>query len=383
MRLTSIRAKNFKSFKDLDIRLDNLNVLIGANASGKSNFVQLFTFIRDIVKEGLENAISIQGGVPYLWNVNCEEGENLTVEVTGEQNTPLLLESLPIVVTGFTYRFSLGVQGGRQIAVIDDELRLESGSASGPDVFTIKRVQNQYQTEGRKGEFGAALSRLFPPSASDDIRNPILLIQYLPPWLNGLNSIARYDIDSKKPKTPLFSGKSELEPDAYNLAIVLDKILSDAEGRRKLMNFLKDALPFVEGLDTERLGDGSLFFYLRERFSKQAMPAAFLSDGTIDVIALIVILYFERKPLVIIEEVERNLHPSLMSRLVEYLEDASRLKQIMITSHSPEIVRFADPGHLILISRDVLRVVPRRTADRQRAGQTISSRRANYARSLR
>jgi predicted ATPase len=91
---------------------------------------------------------------------------------------------------------------------------------------------------------------------------------------------------------------------------------------------------------------------MEERFSQQAMPAAFLSDGTIDVIALIVILYFERKSLVIIEEPEKNLHPSLMSGLVAFLKDASRKKQIAITTHNPELVRFVEHSELILISRD-------------------------------
>lgn len=64
------------------------------------------------------------------------------------------------------------------------------------------------------------------------------------------------------------------------------------------------------------------------------------------------ILYFERKSLVVIEEPQRNLHPSLISRVVELLKDASRLKQIIVSTHNPEVVRYADPEQLILISRD-------------------------------
>ena len=337
MRLTSIRAKNFKSFKDLDIRLDNLNVLIGANASGKSNFVQLFTFIRDILMSGLENAISIQGGAKYLRNINCGEGDQISIGLSIEHD---LVASL----VRSEYRLSLAFSGGRQVAIIEDELRSESRDGA---VSTIRRVGNQYQTEGDPGP----LQGFLPAMQTEDVRHPRLLIEYLP-WFIGLRSIGTYDIDSKAPKNGVFGLPSELEPEADNLAIVLDRILSDDEDRRKLMNFLKDALPFAEGLDIEALSDRSLLFKMQERFSNQAMPAAFLSDGTIDMIALIVILYFERKPLVIIEEAERNLHPSLMSRLVEYFEDASRRKQILITTHSPEIVRFMDPGHLILITRD-------------------------------
>ena len=171
--------------------------------------------------------------------------------------------------------------------------------------------------------------------------------------LNSLKSIAAYDIDPKGPKAgTFFGGKSELEPDANNLPIALDRILSDDQSRRKLLNLLKDVLPFANGLETEQMQDSSLFFNMREEFSRKPMPASFLSDGTIDLIALIVILYFERKSFVVIEEPERNLHPSLISRLVELFKDASRLKQIVVSTHNPEFVRYAEPGQLILISRD-------------------------------
>jgi len=363
MRLTSIRAKNFKSFRELNISLDNLNVLIGANASGKSNFVQLFSFVRDIVESGLDNAISIQGGAQYLRNINCEEGANLTIELSVESDLgdPIV----PFVpdpgsrVTRSRYRFSLAFHGGRHVSVTEDELWVErrsSGSSGNTSTFTIKREGEQCQMEGGNDVIRSFLLGHLKPRA-EEANRPMLLIEsvilrsMLP--LNGLKSIATYDIDSKEPKTAvLFGGKSELEPDAHNLAIVLDRIVSDDQNRRKFLNLLRDVLPFADELDTEPLRDSSLFFNMRERFSPSPMPASFLSDGTIDIIALIVILYFERKPFVVIEEPERNLHPSLISKLVQLFKDASRLKQIIISTHSPEIVRYVDPGQLILISRD-------------------------------
>ena len=59
MAIKRIKVSNFKSFKELDLELGNFNVVIGANASGKSNFVQIFKFIRDINDLGLDNAISL------------------------------------------------------------------------------------------------------------------------------------------------------------------------------------------------------------------------------------------------------------------------------------------------------------------------------------
>ena len=65
MTISKIRIANFKSFADLTVELNEFNLLVGANASGKSNFVQAFKFLSDIAKNGLEDAISLQGGVEY------------------------------------------------------------------------------------------------------------------------------------------------------------------------------------------------------------------------------------------------------------------------------------------------------------------------------
>src|SRR5208283_1142236 len=81
MAIKTIRVKNFKSFKDVEVHLGNFNVLIGANASGKSNFIRIIEFLRDTQRHGLENAISLQGGPEYLTNLNIGPHENLFVEV--------------------------------------------------------------------------------------------------------------------------------------------------------------------------------------------------------------------------------------------------------------------------------------------------------------
>ena len=87
MAIKTIRVKNFKSFKDVEVHLGNFNVLIGANASGKSNFIHLIEFLRDIQRHGLENAISLQGGPEYLTNLNIGPWEKLSVEVVVSRST--------------------------------------------------------------------------------------------------------------------------------------------------------------------------------------------------------------------------------------------------------------------------------------------------------
>ena len=81
MAIKSIRVCNFKSFDELNVDLCDFNVLIGQNASGKSNFIEIFRFLRDICKYGLINAISIQGGVTYLRNVKLKNFREMVFEI--------------------------------------------------------------------------------------------------------------------------------------------------------------------------------------------------------------------------------------------------------------------------------------------------------------
>jgi len=137
------------------------------------------------------------------------------------------------------------------------------------------------------------------------------------------------------------------------LPIVLKGILQDEETRATFVRLLQDTLPFVEDLKVERFADKSLLIALKEGFSDgMYLPAAFLSDGTLHLIALIVALYFDKSEVTIIEEPERNIHPHLISKVAAMLKDASRQKQVIVTTHNPELVKHADLEDLLLVQRD-------------------------------
>ena len=91
---------------------------------------------------------------------------------------------------------------------------------------------------------------------------------------------------------------------------------------------------------------------MRESFSEDYLPASFLSDGTIHLTALILALYFDKAPIVIIEEPERNSHPRLISKVAAMLADASKQKPVIVTTHNPELVKHARIEDLLLVHRD-------------------------------
>jgi len=176
----------------------------------------------------------------------------------------------------------------------------------------------------------------------------------LPHFDRFFDRVAVYDIDPKLPKKgTVITGKRELDPDGGNLALVLKRILEDPEKKRKFSNLLRDTLPFVEDFSVQKFMDVSLILTLRERYAKdQDLPASSLSDGTIIIFALIIALYFEDKPFIIIEEPVSHIHPVLIARIIALMKDASLRKQIVVTTHSSEVVKHTGINDILLISRD-------------------------------
>ncbi len=128
MIIKRIEITNFKSFKELKVDLGKFNVLIGANASGKSNFVEIFKFIRDIANYGLENAISMQGDIEYLRNIKIGASENFSLKIVSEVEYGILGRRtrrglLGIKVYETIYEFSLKFKKrGRGFEIVRDNL---------------------------------------------------------------------------------------------------------------------------------------------------------------------------------------------------------------------------------------------------------------------
>ena len=78
MAITKLTVENFKSFDKLEVELRPFNIIVGSNASGKSNLLDVFKFLRDIADDSLESAIGIRGGAETLRNFNLDDNQSPT-----------------------------------------------------------------------------------------------------------------------------------------------------------------------------------------------------------------------------------------------------------------------------------------------------------------
>jgi len=180
-----------------------------------------------------------------------------------------------------------------------------------------------------------------------------------------LASLPIYDFDPKLAKRAVsISGSARLEENGHNLTLVLKNLLKNEAKKEELSTRLKGILPFIADLNVEPLADKSFLFTLKEQYHDSYLPASVISDGTIDVTALVIALFFEsmRPPpfpipatfrlTKIIEEPGKSVHPYLLSQIAKMIEGAANKQQIIFTTHNPEIIKHIEPENLLLISRD-------------------------------
>lgn len=375
MTITKIRISNFKSFDDQCIALNDFNLLVGSNASGKSNLVQAFQFLRDIVTHGLEDAISLQGGVEYLRNVKIANTRPLSFHVVVQPHMIIHPVSLgngqgtnpvrQVQIHTFDYEFSLRFhKRGSGYTVEQDRMTLtyedsvsDDGKLTDSAKLTIENSAGKLRissTSSDRGPLSVLRDQTIQiPKKTLLIEAPFAYIAYAGAVLNWVQAIGIYDFDPKLSKRAIpIAGRSGLEMDGSNLAIVLNNVISDKEKRRSFLNLFRYLLPFIDSIDVEKGANRSIFFKLREKYSKDDLPSFLISDGTVNIIALLIALYFQQKPFAIIEEPERNIHPYLISKLMDMFREASQQKQILATTHNPEMVKQAELENLLLVTRD-------------------------------
>lgn len=384
MPIQRVHVENFKSFSEFDVDLSQFNIVIGSNAAGKSNFIAVFRFLRDIATLGIVNAIALQGGAEYIRNAKIGKDRDLVVRVTYLPNP-----TMEVIETGrddprflgmnpceSSYEFALRFTGeGDEFVIVKDQLVISCDvtSCEWSDGIVVGKTpigRGEISISNRNGEIGYDIR--IPegcPLRQDELvpvffRNKrlpekTLLLETiygypLPHLEKFFDRIAVYDIDPKLPKKgAVITGKQELDENGSNLALVVKKLIEDPEKKRKFSNLLRDILPFVEDFSVQKFMDVSLILTLRERYAKNRdLPAFSLSDGTITIFGLIIALYFEEKPFIIIEEPVSHIHPFLIARVMGMMKEASRNKQIMVTTHSTEVVKHAFLDDILLISRD-------------------------------
>ncbi len=122
--------------------------------------------------------------------------------------------------------------------------------------------------------------------------------------------------------------------------------------RERLKSLMKEFVPGFEDWSVERQKDGTYIFTIKEKGVKARFVPEQVSDGTVRLLCILgVLLHPRRSGLVVIEEPEKALHPKVLERVVDFFRQAARNRVVLVTTHSPIVVKACKPEELILFEK--------------------------------
>lgn len=309
--MESIDIKGFKSIKELQLPLKPINILIGANGSGKSNFLSFFELLQNIYRKNLQGYVALNGGVDkFLYN-----GSKVTQEIEGKLTFSANSYSFTLKKGENNLTFSKEIlsyyDNNYEVSNFSTETYLHSSGM--PRAEYIK----DYLEEVRKYHFHDT-GKNAPFHKTSNIKTDFLYL-----YSNGSNIAALlYKIKQEKPKT-------------YNW----------------ILQTIQSIAPYFLDFVLNPNENGYIELLWRNKFSEQLYNTYNFSDGTLRFIALTTLLLQPKLPqTIIIDEPELGLHPFAIAKLAGLIKSASqRGCQIIVATQSVELINYFTPEDIITV----------------------------------
>ena len=365
-QITKVWARNFRSIANTSVELDRLTVLVGPNAAGKSNVLEILRFVKDALRFDLEVATSFRLG-PEAIQRQTDEGPTSDVELglaarEGSRKDGCSLEYSFVLAISENGSFHVRWEHARvRLGTLDEpvEFRIEDGRLMKPEWLSSANAGPRSGSSEAPRDFNPAdlwlcqLARigLMPvrtvPSEWADTFHRICY--FLDSFNTRMMESRFYHIFPNTIREPQReTGESyPLNENASNLALTL-RFMKKQESNlgpfgapmRELKYSLPLLIPGVSDFDVVSLG-GYLAVRLKHDSGQSGtwIDLSQESDGTVRLLGLLAALCQTRSlPLTGIEEPELTVHPGAMAQLADLLNEASRRSQVIVTTHSPDLI---------------------------------------------
>jgi len=349
--ITTIAISGYRSLRDVRIALGPLNVVTGANGSGKSSLYRALKLLADVAQGRIVQSLATEGGLhstlwagPESFSRAVKRGEH---PVQGTVRKGPVSLKLGFSGADYGYAIDLGLPippPWRSEFTRDPEIKVESqwtGERLGRSNVFAARNGPSVRIRGQSGEWRQIAEQLAPfdsmmTHCSDprDALELLLLRERMRDW--RFYDQLRTDRDAPARKPQIGTYTPVLGNDGADLAAALQTIreIGDTAG---LDNAIADAFP---GSEIEIVNsDGYFEVEMRQHGLLRPLKAAELSDGTLRYLLLIAALLSPRPPaLMILNEPETSLHPDLLPALARLIAKASERSQAIVVSHAGALV---------------------------------------------
>jgi predicted ATPase len=330
--------RNYKSIAACDVELGPLTFLVGPNGSGKSNFLDALRFVSDALRNSLSYAVRERGGINEVIRRSAESSRRVGIRLDF------------VLPNGTSGHYAFEISGTKgSVTVEREECLLEGGlllAGKPPCFFEV---------------LGGTVRRSVLPMAPAAVKDRLYLVnlsgthEYRPLY-DALSSMGLYNLnpDAIRDLQPAASSELLLR-DGSNLPGVLGALASrNPRIKARVEEYLAQVVPGISGVGTKSIGPRETLEFRQEVTGAEhpwRFLAANMSDGTLRALGILVALFQsgangDDAPLLIgLEEPETALHPAAVGVLIDSLHEASSTRQVLVTSHSPELLDNASIGH--------------------------------------
>ena len=326
-KLDYISVKGFKSLADVEeLKLNGVNVLVGANGSGKSNFVEAFAFLRALRQGNLVRYVAESGGANRLLHFGAARTNDMELKVSFDEEVN-------------QYEITLA-------ATASDGLRPIAESA----YFWKKASYDRpYETALPFGPEAGIAADSSEPSIAAHVR------KHLDSWV-------RYQFDDTSRRSPIrmtakVNDNRFLRADGSNLASFLFRL---GETHRESLSMIERTIrlvaPFFDGfaLEPDAVNEDTIRLQWRHAGSDGYFDAAALSDGTLRFMALSALLLQPdelRPSVILLDEPEIGLHPYAIAVLASVIKSVSVETQVVLATQSSALLDQFNPADVLVADR--------------------------------
>ena len=347
MQLESIRLKNFRAFKNAEMKkIPRFCILVGANGVGKSSVFCVFEFLKHLMTSNVNVALARLGGNRGFKEVRSRDSDGfIEIEIKFRETSKAPLA---------TYFLQIGERDGRAY-IAREVLKYRRGSKGQPWHFLDfadgkgYAVTNETKVLSDRGLSEKDLQREPQVLKSNDILAIKGLAQFEGfPVVRTLGDLIENwhisDFHITKAREEQTAGYAEhLSKEGENLSVVLQYLYDNHRDIFDLIiNNMCNRVPGIASVSTKTTEEGKMLLKFGDGAFEEPFLARFVSDGTIKMLAYLVLLNDPAPhPLLCVEEPENQLYPELLGELAEEFRAYAENGQVMVTSHSPDFLNAA------------------------------------------
>ena len=346
-RIERLKVRNFRALRDVELNeITPLTVLLGPNGSGKSTVFDVFAFLAECFEGGLRRAWDKRGRARELKSRGGDGPVLFEIAYREQRGKPLI-----------TYHLELDECNGKPVVVLE-WLRWKRGSYGQPFRFLdyadgVGRVisGDLPNAEDERIEIPLSSPDTLAVNALGQLaENPrvVALRNFIMGW--HVSYLSSEDARGQPEAGP----QERLSKTGDNLANVIQYLSEEhPQSLELIFDRLRERVPNIQTVTADRMPDGRLLLKIKDAPFAEPVMARFASDGTLKMLAYLVLMNDPAPPPFIgIEEPENFLHPRLLHGLAEECRTAAEATQILVTTHSPFFIDALQPREVRVLWRN-------------------------------